>query len=67
MTSKIVEVAKEEFNVDKEHWNEILQTNRKKVLSVFLAGSLTATIVWLFVFFIYISIRFGKYWFGIDY
>lgn len=50
------------MKVDKKHWDEILQVNRKKLLKVFLAGATVASLIWLFIFYIYIKTGFQPVW-----
>ena len=46
------------MSVDKEHWNEVLEVSRRKILKTFLAGALVTTIVLLLVFYIYLKTGF---------
>jgi len=52
----------ESMKIDKGQWNEILEVSRKKLLKVFLAGAVVATLVWGLIFFIYIKTGFVKFW-----
>lgn len=44
--------------IDKEHWEEVLEVSRRKILKTFLAGALVAGLVLLLVFYIYIKTGF---------
>lgn len=50
---KIIEKELDKFNIQKEHWEEVLSITRKKLLLVFLGGALVSTILWLIIFWIY--------------
>lgn len=51
-------IEAESMKIDNKEWNEVLHVNRKKLLKVFLAGAIVATVIWLLVFYIYIKTGF---------
>lgn len=50
------------YSFNKNEWDNVIETNKKKLLMVFLAGSLVATLIWLLVFYIYLQTNFVRVW-----
>lgn len=48
----------EVVKMDKTEWNEILNVSRKKLIKVFFAGAVVATLVWWIVFYVFIKTGF---------
>jgi hypothetical protein len=54
----IIEKDLEYFKVDKEEWNKTIALNKKKLLKIFLAGAVVASLVWGLVFLVYVKTGF---------